>query len=358
MNRFVEIFPALKKITYLNTPANGLLPKPVMEWRRKMDEEFLSDPFEHLMNMHEIIHDTKTTLARYFDSKEEEVALIPNFSFGINSVLEGLPKGQKILLLKQDYPSVNWPVESRDFKVHYAEVDENLEQNVESAVEQYQPDVFLFSVVQWLSGIKIDLNFLRSLKQKHPKLLIVADGTQYLGMEKFSFKDNAIDVLGASCYKWMTSGFGNGFLMIKKNVWDRFSIKIIGFNSSEDFANKPDSRLFMKDFEPGHQDALVYGSIAQSIKMFESLDPQSCFAHLSDLAAKAKNALNEKGFLRQDTALRKQHSSFFNLIGNDALFQRMMDHKIICSQRGGGIRLGFHYYNNENDLDRLIEVLK
>ena len=60
----------------------------------------------------------------------------------MNMILDGLPKGQKILLLKGDYPSVNWPTESRDFELCYAEIDENLEKNIEAAAEEHQPDIF------------------------------------------------------------------------------------------------------------------------------------------------------------------------------------------------------------------------
>ena len=154
-------FPALASCTYLNTASNGVIPKPVVEWRRQHDLDLMNHAsvFRDKHKVH--IEQIRKTVADFFNAATDETALVPNLSFGINTILEGLPKGQKILLLKNDYPSVNWPVETRDFDVCYAEINENLEQNIEEAVARHKPDIFIFSIVQWLNGIKIDFEFLK-----------------------------------------------------------------------------------------------------------------------------------------------------------------------------------------------------
>ena len=37
-----------------------------------------------------------------------------------------------------------------------------------------------------------------------------------------------------------------------------------------------------------------------------------------------------------------------------ALFQRLLAHDVICSQRGGGIRFAPHCYNRLEDLERAL----
>jgi selenocysteine lyase/cysteine desulfurase len=54
---------------------------------------------------------------------------------------------------------------------------------------------------------------------------------------------------------------------------------------------------------------------------------------------------------------RKHHSNIFNIKGNSEMFQKLKKNNIICSLRGDGIRVGFHFYNTEADLDKLISVL-
>lgn len=358
MDEIRKFFPALSHSTYLNTPANGLLPKPVFEWRRKQDFDFLNDPDEFRMSHKKKINETKLQLADFYDSRAEDIAMVPNFSFGINMVLEGLEKGKKILLLNDDYPSVNWPVEIRDFEVVFSNINENLEKNVEEAVEKHKPDVFLFSMVQWLTGIKIDFEFLKKLKSNHPELLIIGDGTQYLGTEVFSFNKSALDVMASSGYKWLTAGFGNGFLMIRESARQIIKTYTAGFNSAPDFESGLSDLPYMNHFEPGHQDSTSYGTIAQSIDFLKSMGVEKCYSHIRQLSNDAKSELNRLGFLQDTVVNREFHSNIFNLKGGKSLFEKLNQNKISSSPRGGGIRVGFHYYNDNNDLDKLIEVLK
>ncbi len=357
MDDILKNFPALSSCTYLNTAANGIVPKPVIEWRRQHDMDLMNKADIFRDNFASVLSGVRNTVSGFFDASAKEIALVPNFSFGMNTILEGLPKGQKILLLKNDYPSVNWPVETRDFDVCYAEIDENLERNIEEAVVKHKPDVFIFSLVQWLNGIKIDLDFLRQLKSQYPNLLIMADGTQYLGTEKFSFAESGIDVLGASAYKWLCAGYGNGFILVKEAARERIFPKTIGFNSAERFESLSTDTSFMKHFEPGHQDTLNYGSLEQAILFQKNQGVEMLYDRIKSLSAKAKEQFAEMGLLRDDVLLRKQHNSIFNLKGDSVLFQKLKDHKIVCSQRGEGIRVSFHYYNSKDDLERLVEVL-
>jgi selenocysteine lyase/cysteine desulfurase len=357
MEELRKHFPALESCIYLNTASNGVIPKPVIEWRRQHDLDLMNHAsvFRDKHKLH--IEQIRQTVAGFFNASTDETALIPNLSFGMNTVLEGLPKGQKILLLKNDYPSINWPVETRDFDVCYAEIDENLEQNIEEAVIKHKPDVFMFSIVQWLSGIRIDFEFLNQLKSYHPNLLLIADGTQYLGTENFSFAENAIDVLGASAYKWLTAGYGNGFIMVKESARERIFPKTIGFNSAERFESAATETTFMKHFEPGHQDTLNYGSLEQAMLFQEKLGKDYLYQKIDSLSGKAKEKFANLDLLKNDTLLREKHSSIFNLKGDKALFQKLKENDIICSPRGGGIRVSFHYYNTEEELNKLVGVL-
>src|SRR5699024_7102496 len=157
-----------------------------------------------------------------------------------------------------------------------------------AVISKKKPDVFLFSIVQWLDGIKINQEFLKSLKEKYPNLLLIADGTQYIGTEKFDFSKSPIDILATSAYKWLHSGFGSGFLLFKEEVKERVAIKTIGFNSSETFESPWHSTSFIKHFEPGHLPSLNHGSIEQSLKFLNSMQPKTCYKHIEQLANKAK----------------------------------------------------------------------
>lgn len=358
MTDFKKDFPILNHYTYLNTASSGLISNSLFEWRRQQDVRLMEESSlfrdQHKVHIEHIRH----TVARFFGASEREVALIPNFSFGCNTLLEGLPKNQKVLLLKNDYPSVTWAFENRDFDVCYAEIDDHLEQNIEEAIARHQPTIFAFSVVQYVSGIKMDLSFIKRLKAYHPELLLVADGTQFLGTTEFNFSESGIDVLGASAYKWMLSGYGNGLFFIKEEAQKKIFPKTIGFNSADAVFSKRESFQFVKHFEPGHQDTLNYGSIEQSILYFETLGMKVLSERIKNLSEKAKTQFTALNLLGASVVNRKEHSSIFNIKGDEKLFQKLKENNIISSLRGDGIRVGFHFYNTEEDLERLVSFLK
>ena len=62
--------------------------------------------------------------------------------------------------------------------------------------------------------------------------------------------------------------------------------------------------------------------------------------------------------LEESVIKRKAHSSIFNIKGGEKLFQYLKSKNIIVSQRGEGIRVSFHYFNTEKELDFLIKELK
>ncbi|MDX1462524.1 MAG: aminotransferase class V-fold PLP-dependent enzyme, partial [Marinirhabdus sp.] len=259
MEELQNQFPATKNYTYLNTASSGLLSADLAKWRAQHDMEFVTQGSKFREHHKQFLDEVRNCVATFFGASPLQLALIPNFSFGLNTFLEGVAPGKKVLLLERDYPSINWAFEQRNFEICYAQIDADLEQNIEQAVTMHKPDIFAFSLVQYLNGIKIDMNFLKQLKAYHPELTLVADGTQYLGTEPFAFEESPIDVLGASAYKWLLAGYGNGIFLVKDAIQEQMKLRTIGFNSADatfgDKANIP----FMKHFEPGHQDTLNYG---------------------------------------------------------------------------------------------------
>ncbi len=357
MKNFKKQFPVLSQYTYLNTAASGLLPESVFEFRQDHDLDFLISGSVLKDKQGEVLSGVREAVGGLFNCAPNRVGLTPNFSYGFNILMEGIEKGKKVLLLRNDYPSVNWAVESRDFEVCYAEIDENLEQNISQAIAKEKPDIFAFSLVQWINGIRIDPNFLRDLKKKYPHLLLFGDGTQYCGIEAFDFEASALDVLGASAYKWMNAGYGNAFFLFKDHMEDKIFPKSLGFNSLQG-KYKPHEGSLIGKFEPGHQDTLNFGSLKAAIDLIHKVGMPNIHTHVEELSREAKGAFETEGLLEPAVVKRTLHSPIFNLRGDDALFQKLRSKNIICSQRGEGIRVSFHYFNTLEDLEKLLKALK
>lgn len=301
--------------------------------------------------------DTREAIASYFNGYPQLTALTPNFTVGLNAIMEGFSAKTKVLLLQNDYPSVNFAVESRDFSIAYARLDDQLEDNIAKVFRENQPDVFVFSLVQYINGIKIHLDFLKDLKEEFPETLIIADGTQYLGTEKFDFKASGIDILGSSGYKWMTAGFGNGFFMFKPRIADKIHPNLHGFGSNIGRYKEEGGTLIGK-LEGGHMDNVNVGSVKVALDLHKQIGADTIEKQVTTLSKAAKSAFEDLNLLDGSVTKRKTHSSLFNLKGGDKRFQKLEKNDVLTSQRGPGIRVGFHFYNTMDDLDKLIEVLK
>jgi len=357
MHHIATHFPITQTHTYLNTAASGLLPLPVLEWRRAHDQEFFETGGLLKAKQGDFLAETRETVGSFFNCAPNRVALLPNFSYGMNTLLESIPnKCTNVLMIEGDYPSLRWPFTSRDFNVHYVPVTSSLEDDIVHAFAKAQPDIFAFSIVQWTSGIKLDLSVIKELKAKYPDTIFIADGTQYVGTASFDFDHSGIDVLGASTYKWLNAGYGNGFYLFKPEMAETLAPKTTGFNSLQG-KYKPQEGNFIGHFEPGHQDTLNFGSLTRAIQYAEEVGVSEIAKQIQALSRAAKSAFVARNILSEVVANRKSHSSIFNLKGDQKLYEILTDNKVLCAQRGDGIRVSFHYYNTVQDLEKLLNFL-
>lgn len=358
MEKIAKEFPVLRKSTYLNTAVYGPLYDSLIEWRQEHDLDFLlhgSELWEHTLKT---LADTRATIGSFFNCKEENVALVYNFSIGLNLLLEGLDTNKKVLLLENDYPSLNWPFESRNFKTKVLKITANVEAAIEDAVKSENIDVFAFSIVQWLDGYFIDLEFIKRLKKANPDVLIIADGTQFCGASAFDFKTSGIDVLGTSGYKWLLSGYGNGFMLLGDNAAEEFLVPTTGFNAANGNYKNKDTLKLAKKLEPGHLSSLNFGSLKFSLDYLNGIGMDKITDYNEVLSKKVKKALAELGVLDKHILERKRHSTIFNIKADEKMFNKLIDNDILCSKRGKGIRISFNFYNNEDDLASLVRILK
>jgi selenocysteine lyase/cysteine desulfurase len=351
-------FPVLNQCIYANTASAGLLSEDLMEWRQGHDLDFLIGGSEMKNKGFAHMPEIKKTVGNFFHCKSENVALVPNFSMGLNLLLEGLSKDKTVLLLNNDYPSLNWPFETRSFKRDYVDIDGNMEENIRAKVKSGTIDVLALSLVQWVNGVRIDLGFLRDLKKEFPTLIIIADGTQFLGMEPFDFENSGIDILGASAYKWLLAGYGNGFYLVKEAVMDQFDLKGIGNGSVNNDASQRNNISFCKHLEPGHLDSFNFGSLEFAINFLDEIGLEDIQAHLNKLSKKAMEVFSELDLLEPFIPGRKQHSTIFNIKGDKKLFTKLTEEDVVASPRGGGIRLSFHFYNTEEEIEAIAKLLK
>ncbi|TDS14091.1 aminotransferase class V-fold PLP-dependent enzyme [Sphingobacterium paludis] len=351
---FKQYFDIPQGINYLNTPGNGLVPTQVHAWRAQREQAFF-EPDSLLRNQQgELIQSVREAIGQAFDVNSQQVFCTPNFSFGYSTLLDRLPADTKFLLLDEDYPSLNYPVINRRFPHQHVVVDADLETHIWEAFKQFKPDVFALSIVQYISGMKIDLDFIKELKQAYPNVLIIGDGTQYLGTEPFSFNTSGFDALGGSGYKWLMSGFGNGFLLLSEQFMRALEKGLTQVPRPQE-AMWEQKSILQTFFEPGHQDTLSHGTLGESSKFLTQLGFEQIRNHIQHLSQFAHEELAGRHLLLPEIAARESRSSLINIQLPQVHYQSLMDAGIMCFPRGSGIRIGLHLYNTEEDVQHLLE---
>lgn len=354
---YKKYFDIPAEIVYLNTPKNGLIPRAHGQWRKQWDEAFFDAAGDLRNQQPDFIQSVKKGFSELFNCPAELLYLVPNFSFGYNVLLDGLPKGLKYAILEDDYPSVNYAIQSRGFTYELIEVHKgNLEENILKVIRNAKVDVLCLSIVQYISGLKIDLAFIQQLKKDNPDLLIIGDATQYLGTEAFNFQDSGFDAVAGSGYKWLMAGFGNGYVMLAEGLHSiLYAIARQRPAPTEPMlAHKPIIDLY---FEPGHQDTLTYGTLAQSVHFYKELNINNIEEYLKQLQDYAYQLFEERGWLLPVVKDRAIRSSLINLQVPQEIYPLLEQQGIKCFPRGTGIRIGLHLYNDKSDVDRLVAIL-
>mgnify|MGYP000645716687 CR=1 FL=1 len=357
LSKIRENFPVLSKHIYLNTPASGLLPASVLKWRQKHDVDFFEGGSFFRAQHDAHFESIRLQVAQFFNATTQEVVLTPNFSIGCNFFAEGFTHLKKVLVLENDYPSLWWPFVKRGFQVVKVPQVEEVEAAIFEACSKNKPAIFIFSKTQYLNGLTLSEDFLKQLKVAFPEMLLFADGTQFLGTTKFNFKDSAIDCIGCSAYKWLLAGYGNGFYLVKPEVSKLCAPKVVGYNSATTFAMPLDEVPFQNQFEPGHLDTLVFGTLAESIKYLEVVGMSFISTQIEKIMTFIVPKLVALDVLEASVLERKVHGSILNLSGGADLFTYLQAQNIVAAPRGNGIRVGFHFYNTLEEAAQLCDAI-
>ena len=330
---------------YLDSAKASPLYFELLKWRNNYEKKSLVNKSEIRKDHKTVVENVRDEVSSFFNVKNGDVFFNTSFSQSFHSLINEIKLNPTFIVLEDDYPAISDSIKKINHKIIYVKNDENIEKNLESAVKIHNPDFLAISIIQWIDGIKLDLDFLKSLKLINKNLTIIGDGTQFCGTSKFNFDKSPFDVVISSGYKWMFSGYGIAFILIKQSFYKN---KFIALNKSQ-----------MKEcFEMGHYDMLAIGSLSFSLKRLEK-SIKSIEKKLNEYSQILMSELTELGLINKKIKNRQKHSTIFNINDpNGKLFKFLSKNNFICSQRGSGVRLSINFFNTKSEIKTLIQALK
>lgn len=266
---------------------------------------------------------------------------------------------KKILLLDKDFPSVTAPWVGRRCQIQWME-REGMDYPIESIKEHLNTgvDVFAVSWVMFNSGLRLDIKAIGEMC-KEKEIIFIVDATQGLGANPINLDEVHIDVLFATCYKWLLAGYGTGVAIATKDFEQKHDLLLAGhgsvLNGFEKVRDLKDYVTGIQRFELGHLKTQQIFALHSAIKELQDIG----FDRIQERTQYLRDLLVEK-VLKSGLKILTPKPMSNNILvieGDEKLVAKLTSENIACTYRDGMIRFGTYFYNNEEDIDRLIKAL-
>ena len=361
-----EDFPITEKKTFLNHAGVSPLPRQASQAIRSyLGKRALLDEDGFDLN------ESRGLFAQLVHAEPSEIALVPNTSTGMSiaaNILE-YPSGSNIVITDLEYPSVVYPWLREKLKprvtVRYVR---NVEGEIRLADFEKKVDddtvAVAVSHVEYANGFRNDLKAIAELAHRHGAFLVV-DACQSAGALNIDVKRDDIDFLTTSCYKWLLGPCGAGFLYVKKDLIERSEPVFVGWASVKDEVFETielwDNRELplsetARRFETGTPSLLCYVGATAATKLLLKTGMDKVEGHVTGLAGFLIESLKEAGFKVQTPEALQHRSGIVNFLVDKPKekAEKLRKKGIIVSARMNGIRVSPHFYNTEEELERLV----
>ena len=388
-------FPALADRTFLDAACVSLISQPVHdEIRRFLDVCLVPQAAD--TSLHHIAMDVQREgavreAARLLNADPDSVALVESTTHGLSLAAAILPleRGDRVLIADTEFLQVAmpWQMKAERDGIEIVPVrshDEGvLTADDFARVMDARTRVVCVSSVQWSSGYRVDLRALGDLCRARGASLVV-DAIQQLGACRLDVQATPVDILVAGGHKWLNAPFGCGLLYVSRSLVQSRNAPAWGYLALEEpeggwgeYFRSPTATPFeprrfvttAKKYETGgtsnYPGAVGLGA---SLRQINGIGIDAIEAHIRRLTDRLHDALPCAGARvvskRGPNSVRSGITTFtcYDDPARDrALVDRLLAARVFVSMRYasgvGGIRVSTHFFNDEGDVERLVEAV-
>ncbi|MFG1934994.1 aminotransferase class V-fold PLP-dependent enzyme [Mycobacterium sp. NPDC048908] len=328
---------------FLNSPTYGLPPRFSIDALQDCIAEWQAGTMD-VPSFDDNVRAGRAGYAALARVPVDSVVMAGNVSAALGLVAAAVPDGSRVATLAGEFTSTTFPFASQaDRGVTLTELTPA---DLISRAAEF--DVVTASLVQSANGEVLDVDGLRNTLTGTDTVTVI-DITQALGWKNVDL--GWADVTVAAVYKWLLAPRGTAWMSLSERARRFMTPHAANWYAGEDpwqsiyglpLRLAENARRF--DVSPTWFSVLGAGL---TLPWLATLDATAVESHTVGLANRACAELG----------LPQKNSAIVSIPIADAA-DKLAAAGIRASVRAGAVRVGFHLYNTENDLDRLLDALR
>jgi cysteine desulfurase/selenocysteine lyase len=366
-------FPLTAKCAYLDTATTGIFSRSAGDAMKDFIDLRCNEGMDtpDFRRTWEYADGLRSLFAEIINANEDEIFFSGSGSDMLNIFSSGieLPPYANVVTSGLSFPSTIYTWMNRVGKENVRIVGpENGQIPCEKLFDAVDENTRVISLclVENTSGFRHDLKSISEFCQKRG-IYLVLDITQCVGALKIDVEETPVDFMAATTYKWLSGAFGIAFGYVSRRVIDRIRITYMGWVGNKDRHNHSRYLLDPQEgaarFETGSLNWIGLKGIEQSAKLYLKLGKDQVNDYILSLtkylmrSAEGLGSVDIVGPFPEENLSGITYLTFPEKWG-------LTDE----SMRGNGIRVhvasptsmrvSLHYYNNEEDVDKLMDFLK
>lgn len=365
-------FQLNESLVYLNHAAVSPWPARTARAVELFARENLEQGATHYLRWMQTEQELRSRLARLINApSSEDISLLKNTSEALSTVAYGIDwqVGDNVVIFKQEFPSNRLVWESLGrFGVEARLVDlyasDSPEQTLMDACDQ-RTRLISTSSVQYADGFRADLDCLGRFCRRE-NILFCVDAIQSLGAFPFDVQRCQADFVMADGHKWMLGPEGLALFYTRKGIREQLQLNQFGWRmvaAPHEF-DRPDWQPSETGtrFECGTPNMLGIHALNASLSLIEQEGIENISGRILRNTDYLIGLIDRQPALQLLSDRRGSRQSgivTFRVEGAEqqAIYHELMNSRVICACRGGGIRFSPHFYTPESKLDAAIEKL-
>jgi selenocysteine lyase/cysteine desulfurase len=303
-------------------------------------------------------------VARFINAEPDEIGFTTNTSSGMNVIIDALEKHGEVISCDLEFPvtTISWM--HRRIPVHLVNSVNGVVSPADlRAAKNTRTGIISLSYVQFSNGFRSNLEELASSKGGHA---LVVNASQAAGAFQIDVKRMKIDALCATGHKWMRSGYGSGFVYLSRELQAASHPRAIGWLSVQDPYAMRNNEVHLRHTlsarsELGCPHFAGIFALGASVEMIHSIGPANIEERALELNRKLTARLNEAGWKVLSPLGSEEYRSAETLVAAEnpaGVVKKLAQQKVYVTEKPEGFRVSTDFFNNEDDIERLIDALK